>query len=139
MSCLGRRCNAFVLQPSISWKCLEQPYDSLKESYGLGSCRATSGKATWFQCAHACSMSSPFMLPQLLVRTVIRIVFPERIHKVESRSSALSSKERRDASIVSRRITIFLEGGVAVIGPEAVNGPAIGRTIRRVCVPELRL
>jgi len=134
-----RRRDTLIGEPLIRWERLEQPHDGFEECHSFGALRAASGKARNIQSAHAGSVRLPLVLPQFLIGTIVGVVFPEGIHEAEGRAGALGRKQTGNARIRARGVAVLLEGQVALIGPQAMNGPAVARPSGGAGVPELGL
>lgn len=70
-------------------------------------------------------MRSPFVFPELFVRSVIRIVQPELVHEIQDVGPTGGGDDGGYVFVVSGGIAVFLEGTVAFVGPEAVNCPVV--------------
>lgn len=86
---------------------------------------------------NACTMLTPLMAPKALIITID--INPIRIHICQQVRLPKALQDRSDVGVCPRSITRTVERPIAVIGPEAVDGPVVGGASRRTGVPELRL
>lgn len=77
------------------------------------------------------------MLPKRFSRFTVRN--PIRLHVIQSARIPRSSQYLSNVLERARRVAILFVGAIAVVGPEAMNGPAVRRASHRVGVPELDL
>lgn len=82
-------------------------------------------------------MRLPFVLPKRLIVTVD--INPVRLHVIERVLSTLVGEETTNIRVRPGRIAILGESQVTVVGPQAVDSPTIGRSSRRLGIPELSL
>jgi len=77
--------------------------------------RDVVGVAARLQCADACAMFLPFVIPEALV--IALDVFPVRVHVAEHGGCAGRGEDRGDVGVGSVGIAIGVEGAVAMVGP----------------------
>ena len=82
-------------------------------------------------------MFAPFVLPEGLISS--SIVFPVGIHVVEKVGGAGGGDDGTDIGVSTAGITVGIESAIAVIRPQAMDGPRVSWTFSRTGVPELCL
>lgn len=82
-------------------------------------------------------MLAPLVLPEGFV--VAGDVFPVGGHVGEEVGAAVRLQDLRDVGVLPRFVAVLVVRAVAVVRPEAVDGPVVGGTGCRVRVPELGL
>jgi hypothetical protein len=80
---------------------------------------------------------APLVLPEGLV--VAFVVFPVLLHDFQGLVGAGGLQDFGDVGVGAARVAVGFVGAVAVVGPEAVEGPGIIWAGWGVGVPELRL
>ena len=82
-------------------------------------------------------MCRPLVLPEGLAALIVRL--PVRVHVGHGIGLASILEQSGDVFVGARAVTVLVVAAVAVVGPEAVDGPGIIRAGHWVSVPELNL
>jgi hypothetical protein len=99
--------------------------------------RLVVGVAARVEGGDAGAVLAPLVLPEGLV--VALVVLPVLLHDFKSFIRAGGLQDFGDVGVGAARVAVGFVGAVAVVGPQAVEGPAVVRAGWRVCVPELGL
>lgn len=78
--------------------------------------------------ADASSVLAPLVLPESLV--IALVILPVGVHVCEQVRLAERVQDSSDVGVCARCITVGIVGAVAMIWPQAVDGPRIDRTWR---------
>lgn len=120
----------------IAVKRLEQ-IDRLLEEGDDFLLRRVRGITLGIQCADTCSMFAPLVLPEALVVPVD--VFPVCVHVAQEARLPRRLQDLRDVCIGPCGVAVGVKRPIAVVRPEAVDGPVVRGTRRRRGIPELGL
>lgn len=82
-------------------------------------------------------MGRPLVVPESLIALIVRL--PVILHERQSLGLAGISEERGDVGVCARLVAVLAVGAVAVVGPQAVDAPRIGKASDGVSVPKLDL
>ena len=125
-----------VRQPGVGRQRLEQIHRLLEEIHHL-LLRHVIGVAARFQGADAGAVLGPLVLPEALV--VALVVLPVGVHVGEQVRGPCGGDDGGDVGVGARGVAVGVVGAVAVVGPQAVDGPGVGGACGWGVVPELGL
>jgi len=112
--------NARIRKPCVAGQSLEQVHGRGEVVYDLFLHRIV-GVAARLECADACAMFLPFVIPEALVVAVD--VLPVCVHIAEHIRCACSSEDGGDIGVGSAGVAVGVIGAVAVVRPQAMDGP----------------
>ena len=99
--------------------------------------RLVVGVAGRVEGGDAGAVLAPLVLPEGLV--VALVVLPVLLHDLEGLVGAGGLQDLGDVGVGAARVAVGFVGAVAVVRPQAVQGPGVVWAGWRVCVPELGL
>ena len=114
-------------QPLVSRKGLEECDSLVEEVHGLLA-GLVVGVAARLKGANASSVLAPFVLPEGLVITLV--ILPVSVHVVQGVISTEGLQNVSDVGVSPAAVTLSWVAAIAVVGPEAVNGPGVFSKIR---------
>lgn len=128
--------DARVGKPGVGRQRLEQIDRLLKEIHHL-LLRHVVGVAARLQGADAGAVLAPLVLPEALV--VALVVLPVGVHVREEVGGSRGGNDGGDVGVGARGVAVGVVGAVAVVGPQAMDGPGVGGACGWGVVPELGL